>query len=88
MNDKLFSEDELLSLAALLIGMAANMRHALGLDGGKQPYRNHYCGSTPGLELAVKLGFCNKFNVSLTPDPGYSVTDLGKKFLGVRQDKK
>lgn len=68
----------------LLLEMSREMRHTLGLDCKKRPFRNRYVGETPGMELATSLGFCTRHEpISWCPDPWYTVTELGAQFIGI-----
>jgi hypothetical protein len=67
------------------IEMADNMRHCIGVDHLKKPYRNHYCGLNAALDLAVSRGLAVKRPpCSFIPDRIYHLTKDGYLFLGFK----
>jgi len=64
------------------------IRHSLGLDNGKEEYRNYYADSLvnadPNLDLLVTMGLMTRAYVSSACAPElqfYHVTDAGKKWF-------
>jgi hypothetical protein len=65
------------------VEMAESMRHCIGINNSKKPYRNHFCGSNKALDLAVSRGLAIKTPPrSFIPDSIYHLTKDGYRFLG------